>query len=575
MATRPLIYPTDTPQAGFTMPSVSAIRQKAADHNQWMKDLVPKGSFTTPKVPYARPIDAAFTQDATAKTGRFVPGNGGSQVWQRGTGPGATAPPQTTPATNITSLESAFGANSLTNRASANDGAVRTGPISSRKAVPVGGGGRSATDKLGMLARRAWTRQDEKGYTDLIQAQAGLEQRGIDRAFQADQSATQRQVWNARDERNFEQQQQLHGIDRAYQESVYQRGKQDALDAEGRRNEREDQNWQRNRDAELQDRAAGGIDKFYYEPTPDGTSALPMVVDKGGNKRLVGGGPRDLRPQPQPPSPEQHAKTISGYLMKGIQATWDPKIGDYRLDPLRPDKPQSDGTETLVEEPDDAGGWNPKTRTTTKRLMGGQDQGSLKDRPATPTTPTAPASGGRFSSDIDRLMGKPAPAGAMETGRVPSGNYPNDLTPDQSLAAARDHYAATGDDSKIRAHFRDYPSEAQRRVSQPTFGPRVMTAAEALAALNPPPAPAMAPQPRPAVPRVSLDWAWQNAGKPVVDAATAISTAPYHGLEWAFQNGIAEPVGALADYARKNPLMRNPQSPARTLRNWASPMGGE
>lgn len=380
MATRPLIYPTDTPQAGFTMPSVSAIRQKAADHNQWMKDLVPKGSFTTPKVPYARPIDAAFTQDATAKTGRFVPGNGGSQVWQRGTGPGATAPPQTTPATNITSLESAFGANSLTNRASANDGAVRTGPISSRKAVPVGGGGRSATDKLGMLARRAWTRQDEKGYTDLIQAQAGLEQRGIDRAFSADQNAQKRDFARERDAVNFDQSIQMRGVDQDFIMGRDEQRRQDALDAEQRGNARSDFEWNRGRDAELQDQRNRGIDKFYYEPTPDGTSALPMVVDKGGNKRHVGGGPRDLRPQPQPPSPEQHAKTISGYLMKGIQATWDPKIGDYRLDPLRPDKPQSLGSENIVEDYDpQTGTYQPRSKTTVRRL-GMPDQGSLTGR---------------------------------------------------------------------------------------------------------------------------------------------------------------------------------------------------
>ena len=380
MATRPLIFQQGNPasRAKFEMPLVSDIRDQAKEHNQWMKDLVPKGSYTTPKVPFARSIDSAFTADPAAKTGRFAPGNGGSVVWQRGTGPGATAPPQTSsqPA-SMQSLESAFGANSLTNRASASDGAVRTGPISSRKAVPVGGGGRSATDKLGMLARRAWTRQDEKGYTDLIQAQAGLEQRGIDRAFSADQADRQRGFYDAQNDKNFAQSKEMRGIDAAYRESDYQRNKQDALDAEVRGNARSDLEWNRNRGAQLEDERNRGIDAPFEMQFSDG-SKLPMVRDKGGNLHQTGGGM--IRPPGvPPPKPNDIWAHMQEAGKAGFDASWHGPEKGFSYAPRAAQKPQDGGSESTVEEQDANGNWAPRTRTTTKRL-GMPDQGSLTGR---------------------------------------------------------------------------------------------------------------------------------------------------------------------------------------------------
>lgn len=63
----------------------------------------------------------------------------------------------------------------------------------------------------------------------------------------------------------------------------------------------------------------------------------------------------------------------------------------------------------------------------------------------------------------------PAPAPAAppvttQTGQMPNVPYANDLSPEQNLAAAREHYAQTGDDSKIREHFQSNPSPAMQHV---------------------------------------------------------------------------------------------------------------
>ena len=53
-------------------------------------------------------------------------------------------------------------------------------------------------------------------------------------------------------------------------------------------------------------------------------------------------------------------------------------------------------------------------------------------------------------------------ATVMQTGQMPNEAYANPLTPEQSLAAARQEYAATGNDAALRRHFQQFPSEAVR-----------------------------------------------------------------------------------------------------------------
>jgi len=54
----------------------------------------------------------------------------------------------------------------------------------------------------------------------------------------------------------------------------------------------------------------------------------------------------------------------------------------------------------------------------------------------------------------------------IQIGQMPNEAYANDMSPLQSLAAAREHYAETGDDSKIRAHFQSNPSYAMQYLQR-------------------------------------------------------------------------------------------------------------
>jgi len=63
----------------------------------------------------------------------------------------------------------------------------------------------------------------------------------------------------------------------------------------------------------------------------------------------------------------------------------------------------------------------------------------------------------------------PAPAAppvTTETGQMPSAAYANDLKPEQQLAAARDHYASTGEDNLLREYFKSNPSQASQLLKQ-------------------------------------------------------------------------------------------------------------
>jgi hypothetical protein len=47
-----------------------------------------------------------------------------------------------------------------------------------------------------------------------------------------------------------------------------------------------------------------------------------------------------------------------------------------------------------------------------------------------------------------------------QTGQMPNEAYPNPLTPEQSLEAARQEYLRTGDDTALIQHFQQFPSQA-------------------------------------------------------------------------------------------------------------------
>lgn len=81
----------------------------------------------------------------------------------------------------------------------------------------------------------------------------------------------------------------------------------------------------------------------------------------------------------------------------------------------------------------------------------------------------APAAGGAAPPPVERTtqsgvkvrVSTPG-ATVMQTGQMPNEAYANPLTPEQSLAAARQEYAATGNDAALRRHFQQFPSALTR-----------------------------------------------------------------------------------------------------------------
>lgn len=318
-----------------------------------------------PPVPRAIPVmsDGQAKADAIAKASRGP--MSGPAFGAKGA---PVAPRKNVESFDLTrDLSQGFGSGGYGARASAADGAVRTGRLSDRGAVPKGRP-MDAGRRLDMLRRRAWTRGDEKTVLDITQQQAGFDQRGIDRAFSAEQSQQNRDFSTQRDQRNFEQSKELRGLDQAFMENRDATRRQDALDAEHRGNARRDMEWNRGREAEAADRANQGIDSAFMMTMPDGSGAVPMVRDKSGNARMSGGF-MPSRPVTTPPTPGEIAKHISENMAKGIIASYDAKKGAYDYAPLKPGTPQSTGSETTTFEFDADGKPVPKGKSTTTRTL--------------------------------------------------------------------------------------------------------------------------------------------------------------------------------------------------------------
>lgn len=171
----------------------------------------------------------------------------------------------------------------------------------------------------------------------------------------------------------------------------------------------------------------------YDVPGPDGKPLAWQGFGPDGKPLTAMHG---TYPQPDAAKPKEVPKI---YDEGGIE-TVDPKTGAKSKSPTR----------HYYFEP------HPNTGVPVKRYV--QDEasdgsGDVGYNPFAKPAPKQPAPA-------------PKPRDEVQTGQVPSANYPNDLTPEQSLAAAREHYAKTGDDSKIREHFQSFPSQASQLLKQ-------------------------------------------------------------------------------------------------------------
>ncbi len=216
-----------------------------------------------PKVTGPKALDAAFQPEAKASTGSAAPMTPSSRASVSGPRP----------------LEAAF-----TPSAADNGSRIPQSPMNrgyapgSLAGRPVRQIGRSANDPE-RIAERMRRQGDPRAIMQLGQMKMG-------QAFSREMNDV-----------NFNQSMQMRGLYQAFmaERDAQQQGQQ--LEGEQRQNARRDAEWQRGREAELADRAGQSIDSAFTMTSPNGQFFVPMVKDKGGNARPMGG----AFPMPKPP----------------------------------------------------------------------------------------------------------------------------------------------------------------------------------------------------------------------------------------------------------------------------------
>jgi hypothetical protein len=344
--------------------------------------------------------------------------------------------------------QSPFGANSLANRA----------------ATPVG---RSNYD-VNRIAERAYrqqrnprllmqlnaqtTAQNFARERDAVNFQQALAMNALHNQTQAQRDAQQRQYQTQDQAARQHQELMFYGLNQGAQ----------AMEAERRRKQEE------------MDRQARGVTGVEMMPAPGG-GFVPVVKHADGTTSLAGG----YMPAPKPPQP---APSVQMMQLPGTN-TFVPM---YDNKPL-PNQPSYTGQPVPGSYVRQATQGQPTpmqytpidTKPATIKVI--DREGKPLDFPAgyqlppgykeltpqgQPAPAAAPAGGG--TAPAEALEGKAGgkwqwkrnTTDTLQTGQMPAANYANDLTPEQSLAAAREHYLRTGDGSKIDEHFKQFPSQA-------------------------------------------------------------------------------------------------------------------
>lgn len=326
----------------------------------------------------------------------------------------------------------------LTGRASAQDGAVRSGPLSTRGATPVGSGrGMTPERRLEIAARRG----DQRANLALFNAdQFGRNQRGAARALPPPMpmpmSRTPLPPSAARPMPNFPPR------------SPAQQPPPEPMAA----------------------------------PQFDMANMLPPMAPAGAMaplppSTLMGGsgvpGPPAIDFRPLPGNPGYGVPVINGEVQRqflpmppnpGAQPPplSAQEIGMARSQGFEPT--QIDGRSFDAQGVPYLRPIPQPTERVTVDAEGKQTRTLTQPRGATPAPAPGPAGGAApiertTSSGVKVQVSMPDQAGRM-TGQMPNEAYANPLTPEQSLAAARAEYLATGNDAALQKHFQQFPSQA-------------------------------------------------------------------------------------------------------------------
>ena len=313
-----------------------------------------------PAMPNPKPSPAPPALPAGPATGMLVAGPGGSVKWQRGTGPGTTLPPQTTPAAPALSASMPIMmpannsriAQSPSNRPYA-ELAGGTGSLANRGTRPVG---RSANDPQ-RIAEQMRRRGDPSAILRFGAQQMGQdfarERDAVNFAQQQQMFGQQQQAMDARDAANYNQ-----GLTMF---EMQQRAKQ-ARDAQNFEQQQQLEAGRRSADLAAQEQAR----QYGLKPVPVTGTATPYFQDAQG--RIYAGSQPERAPEPVPqglvPRGYQGGQTIYGpkdapnFTIREIpgEPIQDPVTGKWTTKPGQMARIFEDGTYEPIQPRGQAAG---------------------------------------------------------------------------------------------------------------------------------------------------------------------------------------------------------------------------
>lgn len=179
-----------------------------------------------------------------------------------------------------------------------NGSRIAQNPLNRRYAESRGG-------DMDSLANRAVRQVGRSNYdVNRIAERAYRQQKNPRLLMALQQQKAQQDFWQQRDLQNFQQQQQMAQMDwqrqqqAATQRQQYEQQMQAARDAaqwqqtmilRGLETGEKAMEAERKRQLEEQQRRDQSADQIIMVPTPDGKGSVPMIVEKGGNRRPIGG----------------------------------------------------------------------------------------------------------------------------------------------------------------------------------------------------------------------------------------------------------------------------------------------
>jgi hypothetical protein len=331
----------------------------------------------------------------------------------------------------------------------------------------IGSRGMTPLRRMEMLARRAYTRGDDRGLAaatmpllgiaqqqqgmdfsrerDATNFQQGLQMYGMQqqdqqardqaqRGFQMEDWQRQQEAMRQRDQTNFNQSLMLQGL---------------ATGEQAMRDERA-------RQQQEQQRVTG----FEMLPGPGGMM-LPGLRTQGGDFKQIGGGPI-MPPKPAPTYKMIQDATGAYRQFYGDEPVPNEPAYDRQVAPGSYVRQATQGQPAPMQ-------YTPRLPQPTERVTespAGTTRTYTQPRSAAPAPPPPAASTAPGIKTPSGNQFRRADSASTQTGQMPNASYAAPMRPEQLLEEARNEYARTGNDAALKQYFAQYPSEAVRLNQQ-------------------------------------------------------------------------------------------------------------